>query len=305
MNALLFRLLSALLRLLSRLPLRVLYFLSDVLLYPLLYYVVRYRRRLVRRQLLESFPDHNRTWLLRTERRFYHFLCDYVVETLKMLTISNHELMRRVSFPNINEMQDTLDSHHKPFGFFYLGHLGNWEWLASFPLRLHNGWHGSQVYHPLRNPHADQFFIALRQRFGSRCVPMRQTLRHILRARAEGRREIVGFIADQSPKWEAMHFWTDFLHHPTSFFTGTERIAREVDAALYYIRVTRPRRGYYEAQLIPISLQPDSLEPDEATRQYVTLLEEDIRRAPELWLWTHNRWKRTYQEWIKRGNSPS
>lgn len=303
MSVFLFHLLTFLLRMLSLLPMRVLYILSDLFFYPLLYHVVRYRRRLVYRQLSESFPDRDHTWIRRTERRFYHFLCDYVVETIKLLTISDQELMNRVRFPNIDEMQDTLDAHRKPFGFFYLGHLGNWEWLASFPLRLHNGWHGSQIYHPLRNPLADNFFIRLRQRFGSRCIPMRQTLRYILRARAEKRREIVGFIADQSPKWEAMHFWTDFLHHPTSFFTGTERIAREVDAALYYIRVTRPRRGHYEAWLIPLSLHPDELAPDEATRRYAALLEEDIRRTPELWLWTHNRWKRTYDEWIKRGGN--
>ena len=117
--------------------------------------------------------------------------------------------------------------------------------------------------------------------------------------------EIIGFIADQSPKWQATHHWTRFLRHQTAFFIGSERIARQVDAALYYVRVTRPRRGYYRAELVLITLNPQSPDLDiqseyPATDRYAQLLEQQIREKPELWLWTHNRWKRTYEQWLER-----
>ena len=289
-----------LLRLLSRLPLRVHYWFADWVLYPLAYYLVRYRRQLVSRQLADSFPERNERERRAIERRFYHFLCDYIVETLKLLTMPHDEVRRRVQFVGIDEMQQTLHEAGKQFGFFYLGHYGNWEWLASFPLWLSPEWQGAQIYHPLYNRQADRFFLQLREQFGGRCIPMKQTLRQILTAKREGENQIIGFIADQSPKWQAMHHWTQFLHHPTSFFIGTERIARQVDAALYYVRVTRPCRGYYRAELVPIALSPTSLSDYEATDRYAQLLEEQIRQCPELWLWTHNRWKRTHEEWLRR-----
>lgn len=308
-----YRLLFIVLRLISRLPLRIHYFLSDVVLYPLAYYIVGYRRKLVRRQLEECFPEQSKAERRRTERRFYHFLCDIIVEIVKMGAMSHEEMRRRVEFVGIPEMQETLKREGKQFGFFYLGHYGNWEWLSSFPLWLDPVWQGAQIYHPLKNQAIDCFFLDQREQYGGICIPMKQTLRQILTARRQGGHEIIGFIADQSPKWQAMHHWTDFLGHPTSFFIGTEKIARQVDAALYYVHVTRPRRGYYRAELVPITLHPaeyakeniDEMGDFPATDSYASMLEAQIRECPELWLWTHDRWKRTYGEWIERQNNTS
>ncbi len=288
-----------LIRWFSHLPLGTLYVISDGL-YFLIFYVVRYRRALVLRQLKDSFPEKSEQECKAIARRFYRTFCDYLVEILKANTISPDEMYRRVEFVNFDTMQETLLREGKQFGFVYLGHYGNWEWLASFPLWLGPEWKGAQIYHPLYNKVVDQFFLQQRERMGGRCIPMKTTLRHILTAKREGQREIIGFIADQSPKWEAMHHWTDFLNHQTSFFIGTERIARQVGAALYYLRVTRPRRGYYRAELQLISLNPDEMADFEATDRYAALLEEQIRECPELWLWTHNRWKRTYEAWLQR-----
>ena len=299
----LWSLLFSSLRLLSRLPLCVHYAFADVVLYPLTRYVIRYRRSLVRKQLAACFPERSKRERMDIERRFYHFFCDYIVETLKLLTMPHEEVRRRVEFVGISEMLQTLQREQKQFGFFYLGHYGNWEWLASFPLWLSREWQGAQIYHPLYNKHIDKFFLQLREQFGGVCIPMKQTLRQIITAKREGKQEIIGFIADQCPKWEAIHHWTEFLHQPTSFFVGTEKIARQVDAALYYVRVTRPRRGYYHAELVPITLQPAESPEYEATDRYAQLLEEQIRECPELWLWTHNRWKRTYEKWLKRNKN--
>lgn len=295
-----YKILFALLRLLSRMPLGVHYFLSDYLLFPLVYHLVRYRRKLVRIQLADSFPEKGKKELRNIERRFYHFFCDYFVETLKMETMSNEEMKRRVEFVGINEMQETLLRQGKKFCFAYLGHYGNWEWMASFPLWLHEPWQGAQIYHPLHNPEVDQHFLKEREKFGGRCIPMKQTLRQILTAKQEGRHEVIGFIADQAPKVQSLHHWIDFLNHKTAVFVGNERIARQVDAAPYYIRVTRPRRGYYRAEVLPMNISPEAGEEYAITNEYARLLEEQIREQPELWLWSHDRWKRNYQKWLQR-----
>ena len=129
---------------------------------------------------------------------------------------------------------------------------------------------------------------------------MKETLRRLLTMQRQGQKTVVGFIADQSPRWEAMHHWTQFLHHDTSFFIGAERIGQKTDALVFYVRVTRPRRGYYRCSVEPISWNPGEEQEYAVTNRYATLLEEQIRQKPHLWLWTHNRWKRTKEEWERR-----
>ena len=291
--------LYALLWLLSRLPMRVLYAISDLFFLPV-FYLIRYRRKLVQRQLADSFPEKTDAERRQIEKRFYHFLCDLVVEYIKLISITPEEMKRRVQFPGLDKAAQMAEADGKSFCFFYLGPYCNWEWLASYALWAAPGWKSSQIYHPLKNRVIDHFILGLRTKFGGRCVPMKETLRHILTTRRNNEKEFMAFIADQSPKWEAMHHWTDFLHHPTSFFIGTEKIGKQVDAAIFYVQVTRPKRGYYVGTVIPVTTATKEHPDYDITDRYAQLLEEQIRQCPELWLWTHNRWKRTRQEWENR-----
>jgi len=276
------------------------YFLSDILLFPILFHLVRYRRRLVTRQLEECFPEKSTEERREIEHRFYHFLCDYVVETLAMLTMSREEMRRRVTFEGYEALQYEMEHRGKTLALGYLGHYGNWEWLASFSLWTIEGMGAAQIYHPLHGSATDRFFLRLRARFGGESIPMKETLRRLLIMQREGQKTTVGFIADQSPKWQAMHHWTKFLNHDTSFFVGAERIGQKTDALVFYVRVTRPQRGYYRCSVEPISWSPREEEEYVITNRYASLLEEQIKECPELWLWTHNRWKRTKAEWEKR-----
>lgn len=296
-------LLFGLLWLISRLPMRALYVLSD-LLFPIIYHLARYRRSLVHRQLEDSFPEETAKWRRQVERRYYHFLCDYFVETVKLIHMSGEEIERRVTFEGLEELQAEMRARGKQFALAYLGHYGNWEWVASFSRRLEPDFCGSQIYHPLKNKLMDDFFIRLRRQFGGECIAMKDTLRHILGMRGQEKREIIGFIADQCPKWEAMHHWTRFLHHDTSFFIGTEQIGKRVEACIIYVHVTRPRRGYYHCRIVPLAWEPKEYKDYEITDLYAASLEEQIRKQPHLWLWSHNRWKRTHEEWLRiRKNS--
>ena len=293
----------------SHLPLRLLYVLSDAL-YLLVCHVIRYRRRLVRRQLADCFPEKSESERREVERRFYHMLCDYTVEIVKELTMKPEEMHRRVRFIGLDELQDEMARRGVEMAYAYLGHYGNWEWLASFSLWMHDGMQAAQIYPPLRNKATDELFLAMRSRFGGVNIPMKETLRRIIPLRREGRGLMIGFIADQCPKWEAMHHWTHFLDHETSFFVGTERLAARLGGVVFYVHVTRPRRGYYDCRIVPMSWNA-AAEPEFAlTDRYAQMLEAQIRETPELWLWTHDRWKRTKAEWerrkgVQQGHNPA
>lgn len=282
---------------LSLLPLWVHYLFSDVL-YLLIYYLLRYRRRVARSNLATSFPEKSVEELKRIERGFYHFFCDYLVESVKLLTISREELKRRLVFKGTETINEVVESGQSCA--VYLGHYCNWEWITSLPLWVTPKAQCGQIYHPIENKDFDRLFLRLRQRMGAVCIPMQDTLRKILEFRRQGQPVVIGYISDQKPHWVNIHHWVDFLHHDTPVLTGTERIARKVGHAVFYMDVRRIRRGYYEAEFKLITRTPDKEAEYVLTDRYYELLEASIRRAPEFWLWSHNRWSRTREEFNER-----
>lgn len=291
-----YHILFFLLYLLSLLPMRLLYLLSDCLFFPL-FHIVKYRRKVVEKQLDECFPEKSMQKRRAIERQFYHFFCDYLVEVIKLFSISKKEMMRRMKFVGIEQVREELKD--KKFCFLYLGHYCNWEYIASLSYWLPEI-HCGQIYHRIYNQAFDELFLKLRGQFGGESILMKDTLRRILTLRNQEKKVMIGFIADQLPKWENMHHWTTFLNHDTSFFIGAERIAKQVDAALYYVDVERVKRGYYQVRFRLMTLHPKKFPDYELTDQYARLLEESICRQPAYWLWTHKRWKRTKEEWLKR-----
>jgi len=281
----------------SLLPLRILYVLSD-LLFWLLYAVVGYRKAVIRKNLKESFPEKSEEELRKIERGFYRFFCDYLVETIKMMTISKENIHRRLTFKGTELVDEIVESGQSCA--VYLGHLGNWEWVTSLPLWVTPKAQCGQIYHPLENKEFDRLFLYSRQRLGAKCIAMQDTLREILNYRKENQPVVIGYISDQVPFWTNIHHWVDFLHHDTPVLTGTERIARKVNHAVFFLDVHRVRRGYYEAEFKLITREPQKMDEFEITDIYFKLLEESIRRAPEFWLWSHNRWKRTREEFNER-----
>lgn len=275
----------------SLLPLWVFYRLSDGL-YYLVYHVVRYRRRVVYANLRSSFPEKSEAEIERIAKDFYSFFCDYIVETLKFFSMSEKNIRKRMQFEGLNQVKEDFANGRSVT--LYLGHYCNWEWISS--LGLHLDEQCGQIYHPLENATLDRLFLYMRGRFKAQSIKMDDTFLTILKWKKEGRKNIVGYIADQVPGYNNIHYWADFLHHDTPVFTGAERISKIMDTAVYYIDVERPRRGYYVARFIKIA---DSLNEHPvffATEQYFRLLEQNIQRAPQYWLWSHKRWKRTREE---------
>lgn len=283
--------------LLSLLPLSVLYVLSDIL-FVLAYYVFRYRKRLVRKNLMDSFPEKKESDIIKIEKGFYLFLCDYIVESMKLLTMSKKNLQRLMVFKGTETVNEIIADGQSCA--IYLGHYCNWEWITSLPLYVTKDAQCGQIYHPLENKDFDRLFLRLRERMGAVCIPMAETLRRIVEFKKKGKQVVVGYISDQVPYWNNIHYWTNFLHHDTPVLTGTERIAKSANHAVFYMDVKCVRRGYYECEFKLITREPKKYKDFELTEIYFRELEKTIQRDPKYWLWSHNRWKRTHEEFNRR-----
>lgn len=277
-------------RLMALVPLRVLYLLSDSLAW-LVRDVVGYRTRVVRENVDSALPELSESERRRVARKFYNFLGDYFVETVKMSGMSAAEMRRRMQFSGLDEVNRLLDSGRSVV--LYLGHYCNWEWISSLPLHFKPDVDSSQIYHALENKVADETFLRLRSRFGATSVEMKDTLRYLLRAHRDGQKIICGFIYDQAPVMDSIRHFVDFLHHDTPVLTGAEKIARRLDTAVFYCDIRRPCRGKYICEMIKIADSAAATDEFYTTTVFYELLSRSIRRQPELWLWSHRRWKRT------------
>lgn len=280
---------------LSFLPLRFLYIVSDILGF-LLYHCVRYRRKIVRKNLVKSFPEKSLDEIKSIENGFYRFFCDYIVETVKLASMSEAEMKRRMRFENMELVEKAAREGRSVA--FYLGHYCNWEWVSSMPINFREtDFVFGQVYHPLRNKAFDKMMLKIRGRFGAMSIPKNDILRVLVKWRKKGQKNMVGYISDQIPKMDNIHHWTKFLNQDTAVFTGAERLSKIMGDVVLYGDIHRKRRGVYVMRFQLIS-EDGSKEPQFAiTEKYFHLMEATIRRAPQYWLWSHNRWKRTLQEY--------
>lgn len=284
---------------LSLLPFRALYIISDFM-YILIYMLVGYRKKVVRKNIATSFPEKGSKELACIERRFYRWFCDYFVETIKLLSISPQQMSRHIEFRNVEELEQCFDNGQSCAAI--LGHYCNWEWLSGVGIAYtrHKDAVSGLIYHPLYSDVFNRLFISLRSHLGGVCIPKNEILRYLLRYRQEKRHSLFGYISDQVPKWENIHLWLDFLNHDTPVFTGGERIMKKMNDAVFYVDMERTRRGHYVCTFRLITKEPDSLPKYEITRTFFRMLEQSVRRDPSCYLWTHNRWKRTHEEYDSR-----
>lgn len=276
-------------------PLWVHYLISDVL-YLFIYKIVGYRTAVVRKNLSSSFPNKSEEELRDIEHRFYRWFCDYLVETVKMFSISEKQIMHRMRFEGIEQINDDLKKHRSIT--VYLGHYCNWEWVCSLGLHITEGT-AAQLYHPLESRLFDRLFLYSRERFKAHSIEMKEAFKVLADWQKEGRYSVTGYISDQVPGFSSMHYWPWFLNHDTPTYTGAERIARILDTSVYYFDIERPRRGYYVAKVVKICDNTKEMPKFTITEQYYRLLETSIIRHPEFWLWSHNRWKRTREQFIE------
>ena len=270
------------------LPMRLLYVLSDIL-YLIIYWVIRYRVPVVRKNLKSSFPDKSEEELKQQEKAFYHHFADYIVETLKLAHISLQELQERAYVQNPELIDKLMDNGH-PCCLFLMGHYGNWEWYSGSNSRFKDA-RLYQIYRPLNNKAVDKIFIHLRTKFGSSGIPKNDTGREVVRLVRNKVRSGVVFLADQTPSPSNLHYWTNFLNQDTSVLTGAERLARKLNTPVVFLDVQMVKRGYYTLEIQLITENPKETPENWITEEYARRLEKSILRKPEGWLWTHKRWK--------------
>lgn len=276
------------LKLISYIPLRVQYVFADILYYPF-YYLVRYRRKVVRRNLVESFPDKSLQEVIGIEKKFYQYFLDTIFESLKLLTMSPREMQRRMVFRNPEAANAFLEKGVSVA--LYIGHYGNWEWITTVGRYLSPKAQIIQIYHKFKGNAMERIMRELRERMGNKSVLRNETVRFIANAAQQGQTLCVGFLSDQSPKRRESKFFIPFLHHSVPVLTGTEKLIKHFGYATFYLTCRRVRRGYYEYEFIPLSDDSRSLPDFDLTCRYFERLEQEILREPELYLWSHNRFK--------------
>ncbi len=298
MDAIIFYLAVPFLYLFSLLPLRILYFLSDIL-YPVTYYLIGYRKKIVFENLRNSFPDKTEGEIRELARKFYRHFNDIIMEILKLTTLATRNLEKRLRFSN----PDVLNEYYRQ-GKSVLAvaaHYNNWEW--SLGLSRISPHQPIVIYKPLNNKYFDRFFRKTRERHGSILIPMRDTIRRILSDRKEGNLALYGFVSDQSTIWEETQYWTTFLNQLTPVHLGIEKMALKTGLPVVYLHIRKVRRGYYEIDTLKLFDDVSGLAANEITEKHVRILEAYIREKPEQWLWTHRRWKLTQKKMAQNANA--
>ena len=269
--------------LLSLLPFWIIYGISSFA-YFLIFHVIGYRKKVVFQNLKNSFPNKSEKELNIIARKFYHHFCEIFLEAIKLLTISSKIIKKRYLFKN-PEFINTLFEEEKGI-ILYAAHFGNWEWMTCFP--LYTPYKFMSFYQKLSNKYFDQFMIHLRGKFGNVSVESQAGFKELVKRTKQDDLTITYVIGDQSPMVNSSMYWTDFLNQDTAFLIGADRMAKKCNQVLVFPFVTKPKRGFYELEFKTIPMD----NTDKTIDYYARFLEENIKKQPELWLWSHRRWKR-------------
>jgi len=271
--------------LISLLPFWFLYLIADFL-FVMIYYVAGYRRKVVQENLRNAFPEKTDAERHSIEKKYFKYLADLMVETIKMVTASEKTISKRLTATNAHIVTDYLKQGKSVM--LAVGHYGNWE-MAALKVSLIIDKKLLIVYKPLTNNVFNDFFNNMRTRFGAEMVAMKNVLRTMVKAKNDVIMSV--FVADQTPvKHEATYF-TTFLNQPTAFFLGIEKIAKLTNPVVIFCDLKYIKRGHYEYTAIPLTENPKETAEHEITHAYVTCLENMIKREPPYWLWSHRRWK--------------
>lgn len=272
----------------SILPFPILFAISDVF-YFIVFYLFGYRKTVVYTNLRKSFPEKTEKEIHKTAKQFYRHFCDVIFETIKLLTISKKQFMRRCAFDQqgLDTFNRYILKNQSIVGV--MGHCGNWEWAAIahqvYFSRMITG-----VYHPLSNKNFDTFMLNLRGRFGGDIVAMQHLYKRLLTLKQQNISTTIGLIADQTPPPESA-YWTTFLNQDTPVFNGPEKLARKFNYPVIYLDVKKIKRGFYRLSAETIAENPSGLPEGRISELHTLRLEENIRQQPHTWLWSHRRWK--------------
>ncbi|MDX1277575.1 lysophospholipid acyltransferase family protein [Oceanihabitans sediminis] len=286
MQFLVYIIIYPLLWVISILPFRLLYAISDFL-FVVVYYIIGYRKKTVTYNLKLVFPEKSDSEIKDIQKKFYAHLCDMILESIKSLTISEEEMIKRFKLLNVEEIHK-LEVLNKNI-VLQCGHYGNFEWI--FILQKFVNHKGYGVYKRLANKYFDKLIKRKRAKYNTELITTKETIQTLLHSKAKGELSISGFISDQSPKKDKAYYWNEFLGIKVPIHTGAEMLAKKLDSAVVFFAVKKIKRGYYETTFQTIAVNPLEYKNYELTDRYLKLVEEQIYEAPEYYLWTHKRFK--------------
>jgi KDO2-lipid IV(A) lauroyltransferase len=259
-----------------------------------LYYLIRYRRKVVSENIKNSLHSLSKEAQIRVEKQFYRDFCDTLVETLKLVSISKETLKKHISV-DYSELENTLAQNQNCH--IYLGHQFNWEWANAHisstlkaPVIV--------VYKPIKNKALDVVTKKVRGRFGSKLVSSKNMRKEIEELNLKP--HVLVLAADQNPKTPMKSFWTTFLSQKTAFMSGTELYTASNKTTSYYANFIRVKRGYYQFVLTPLFDFSKPYKIGLITSLFAKKMETEILRNPENYLWSHRRWKHEYKEDYKK-----
>ena len=269
----------------SLLPFPILYGLSDFL-FVMLYYVIGYRKEVVLKNIKNSFPEKSEKEQIEIQRKFYHHLCDLVVESLKAFTISEKQVLKRVTCKNPEMINAYYDRGQSVI--VAGGHYNNWEIFAVAVDKIIK--HKTiGIYKPLTNKYFDEKMRTTRSKYGLLMIPTNKVKQYLDELKDTPTATIFGF--DQSPSNPYRAYWTKFLNQDTAVLFGTEKLAKEYNYPVLYGRINKEKRGYYSFEFFKTTDTPRETAHGEITEKITQALEKDIRTIPQYWLWSHKRWK--------------
>ncbi len=272
--------------LISILPFRLLYFLSDVL-YLFIYKIFGYRKKVVKSNLKLVFPDRSDKEISIIMSKFYHHLCDMILESLKSLTIKEKDIKERYRFTNIDLILD-IEKKQKSI-MLMCAHYGSWEWI--FILQRYVNHRGYAVYKKLANKYFDKLVKKIRAKYDTQLITTKETFAVLKEKKEQGELTINGFVSDQSPKANKAQHWGKFMGITVPMYTGAEFLAKKLDMAVVFFSVKRVKRGFYETTFETLTENPKEFNNYEITDLFFRKVEAQIKEAPEYYLWTHKRWK--------------
>lgn len=273
----------------SILPLWLLYLISDGL-YLIIYYLVGYRKKIVFENLRQSFPEKSPAEITKLARSYYRNLTDMIVETVKLLTMSKQSLEKRFKcdLTVLHELYAQGKSCQ-----LHLGHNFNWEWANVFCMQR-VGFPFLVVYMPLTNKSADRFFRHFREKSGTILIPANDIKEAM--APWQHKQHLIALVADQNPGNPRRSYWFPFLKRMTAFYKGPEMSARRNDTPVVFVDIRKVKRGYYHATLKLAFDHPQQEPEGKVTETFVRYLENNILEQPDVWVWSHRRWKHRYNE---------
>lgn len=281
-----------LLRVIGLAPFWLMYLMADVF-YFIGYYIVGYRKKTVLTNLRNAFPEKTAEEIHQISKKFYHHLADLFFETIKAFEASEETLKKRYHYKNL-EVMDEL--YHRGNSVALLsGHYANWEWTIAMPRFLLHQVNG--IYRPMQNKQYDQYMKKVRSRFGGCLIPSVTSLRSMIQFEKAGVISTTYYLTDQTALYDTK-YWMMFLNQETPIFPGPEKIASRFKQAVVFMDIQKVRRGYYEVKFTKLFDDASQTKEFEVTKAHTRFLEQIIRKRPELWLWSHKRWKHKRPEHI-------